>query len=126
MRACRLRVRPAEPDVADRLLYARKGDRNKIMREVSDLLPQRPGDTRREERRLREYVDLRKRIDEYVEDLVTKSPPLPPGTIRDVLEILAARSRAERPPPEAIIAAARHLSDDPKRRQMQVNQQAVN
>jgi hypothetical protein len=115
VKASNLRVRPAEPDVAARLLKAGRRERFQVMQEICDLVPVRRRDTFREERRLREHIDMRRRSDAYVADLHAKSPPLSPEQIREIDRWLAAKIAATEPPPPAILAAGRLPSDDPKR-----------
>lgn len=115
VRAAHFRVRAATPELTEAILNAKPRDRARLLQKHGN--PAWAGDTKREERRVREYVALQARIREYVETLVATTAWLSPSQIRDVQRILWP---AVTPFPggrrsSAVVAHAQLISDDGRR-----------
>lgn len=102
VRAAHLRVREVPSPVAAAVLAATPSKRAEMLLALGDFHP--PSwrkDTRKEERRLREYISLYRRIDDYVADIASKSPPLTPAQVRQIQRVLwpAVMEAIPLPPP---------------------------
>jgi len=89
-KAIRVRVRPAPPELVEKITKAEPRDRPKLLRNHKDV--RHASRVQREERRLREYIAHHERTTAYISDLAAKSPPVPPEIVRRVMRTLFADS----------------------------------